>query len=343
MELRQLRYLISVIDFGSFSKASGQLNIAQPALSQQITNLESELGRPLLVRSGRGVSPTEAGLRLYRQAQVILAQVEEAKSNIRTSGYAEQFVGQVSVGLPTSAATMVALPYLQRMRSSFPGVHLRIVESLSGHLLEMLLKNRIDLAVQFRDDPAAGLEVVPLLTEDLFWVSCDAENAGRPISLREIATLPVSVPGKPHAMRLIVDQACQQQNLTLDVIADVDSLPALRGIAATGLAGVILPQSALAESSVYGSFFSRPIEPSLSRPLSLCRSKDAPRSRAMQAAEETLSFTIKDLVESGTWRGVRLDPALATREPDRSLVPRTRQTRRSHSAAELRVPSDDHD
>ncbi len=187
MELRQLRYLISIIDFGSFSKASGQLNVAQPALSQQIANLESELEKPLLVRSARGVSPTDAGLRLYRQAQIILAHIEQAKSDVRMAEFAEQFVGQVSVGLPTSTATMVALPYIQRMRSNFPGIHLRIVEALSGHLIEMLLNNRIDLAIQFRSEAAAGLQVEPLLTEELFWVSSEAETKGQPITLAEIA------------------------------------------------------------------------------------------------------------------------------------------------------------
>lgn len=327
MELRQLRYLISIIDFGSFSKASGQLNIAQPALSQQIANLESELEKPLLVRSARGVSPTEAGLRLYRQAQVILAHVEQAKSDIRTSEFAEQFAGQVSVGLPTSTATMVALPYIQRMRSNFPGIQLRMVEALSGHLLEMLLNNRIDLAIQFRSEAVAGLQVEPLLTEDLFWVSSQPETAGQPISLAEMATLPVTLPGKPHAMRYVIDQACQDNKVELNVIADVDSLPALRGIAATGFAGVILPQSALAEASGYGPVYDRPIEPRLSRPLSLCRSEGAPRSRAMQAAEEILRFLVKDLVETNVWKGATLDPALANRKPDKSLTPKAKRRR----------------
>ncbi len=330
MELRQLRYLISIIDFGSFSKASGQLNVAQPALSQQIANLESELGKPLLVRSARGVSPTEAGLRLYRQAQIILAHVEQAKSDVLMSEFSEQFVGHVSVGLPTSTATMVALPYIQRMRSNFPGIQLRIVEALSGHLIEMLLNNRIDLAIQFRSEPAAGLQVEPLLIEELFWVSAESDMQGQPITLVEIGKRPVSVPGKPHAMRAVIDQACLDQGVELNIIADVDSLPALRGIAATGLAGVILPQSALAESTGHGELFSRPIiEPRMSRALALCRSEGAPRSRAVQAAEEVLRFLVKDLVQAGTWKGATLDATLAIRKPDKTLTPRPRRHVRS--------------
>jgi LysR family nitrogen assimilation transcriptional regulator len=324
MELRQLRYLISIIDFGSFSKASGQLNIAQPALSQQIANLEGELEKSLLIRSARGVSPTDAGLRLYRQAQVILAHVEQAKTDVRMSEFAEQFVGQVSVGLPTSTSTMVALPYIQRMRASFPGIHLRVVEALSGHLLEMLLNNRIDMALQFRGETVAGLQVEPLLEEDLFWVSSDKDTAGQPISLAEMESRPLSMPGKPHAMRQVIDQMCEANKLELNIIADVDSLPALRGIAATGLASVILPQSALAEPTGHGPLYSRPIEPRLSRPLALCRSEGAPRSRAVQAAEEVLRFLVKDLIETKTWTGATLDAALAARKPDRSLVPKTK-------------------
>jgi LysR family transcriptional regulator, nitrogen assimilation regulatory protein len=66
LELRQLRYLIGIIDYGSFSKASAQLHVAQPALSQQIAHLEIELHCALLVRTSQGVVPTEAGLRRLR-------------------------------------------------------------------------------------------------------------------------------------------------------------------------------------------------------------------------------------------------------------------------------------
>src|SRR5258707_15253838 len=60
MEVRQLQYFVAIVDFGSFSKAAVQLRIAQPALSQQMTTLEGELGRQLLVRNSRGVKPTPA-------------------------------------------------------------------------------------------------------------------------------------------------------------------------------------------------------------------------------------------------------------------------------------------
>lgn len=329
MELRQLRYLVSIIDFGSFSRASSQLNIAQPALSRQMTNLEAELETPLLVRSASGVVPTDAGLRLYRQAQAILGQVDQAKMDAKLTQFSEQFAGRVTIGLPASAATILALPLIQRLRERYPGIHIRLIEMLSGHLLEMLLKNRIDLAMQFSDEHVTGLHVEPLLVEDLFVVWCNAESADQPIRFAELANRPMAIPGKPHAMRKLIDRYCLENEIELNVIAEVDSLPALRALAAAGIAHAILPQSALLSQSAMGRptspgpLYTRPIvSPTMNRPLSLCRSEGAPRSRAVAAVEEVLRFLVKDLVTTAAWRGVRLHAGLATAAPDKGLMPK---------------------
>ena len=80
MDLRQLRYFTHIVESGSLSKASRQLFIAQPALSQQLSKLEDEVGKPLLKRSSRGVAPTENGLALYHHARFMLRQLEQAMS-----------------------------------------------------------------------------------------------------------------------------------------------------------------------------------------------------------------------------------------------------------------------
>ena len=76
MELRQLKYFVRIVELGSFSQAAKDLYVAQPALSAQINNLESDLGVRLLSRSVRGVTPTEAGQSLYVHAQAVLRQIE---------------------------------------------------------------------------------------------------------------------------------------------------------------------------------------------------------------------------------------------------------------------------
>ncbi len=81
MDLRQLRYFAQIVESGSLSKASRQLFIAQPALSQQLAKLEGEIGKPLLTRSSKGVAPTENGLALYHHARFMLRQLDPPRQN----------------------------------------------------------------------------------------------------------------------------------------------------------------------------------------------------------------------------------------------------------------------
>ena len=86
MELRQLRYFLGVCDAGSFLKASARLHVAQPALGQQMSTLEEELGARLLLRSNKGVTPTSAGKTFLEHAKLVLADVERASMAVREAG-----------------------------------------------------------------------------------------------------------------------------------------------------------------------------------------------------------------------------------------------------------------
>src|SRR5690606_20627663 len=99
MELRQLRYFVAASEAGSLLKASGRLHVAQPALGQQITALENELGARLLDRSSRGVTLTEAGKVFLEHARIVLADVEKARMAVRESTTAPS--GEVALGLTT--------------------------------------------------------------------------------------------------------------------------------------------------------------------------------------------------------------------------------------------------
>src|ERR1700733_3028243 len=85
MQYRQLFYFVKIVEAGSFSQAARTIHVAQPALSQQIAELEASLGVPLLQRSARGVRPTVAGERLYEEASSILRKLEKLPSVVRSS------------------------------------------------------------------------------------------------------------------------------------------------------------------------------------------------------------------------------------------------------------------
>ena len=143
------------MDYGSLTKAAAHLGIAQPALSQHVSALEAECQAQLLMRNPHGVTPTEKGKVLYRHGRILLRQVEQARAELQsdTTGVS----GVVSVGLPTTVTPALAIPLLRRVRELYPGIRLQLFESLSGYLAELLVTNRLDLAVLFRDEETRSI------------------------------------------------------------------------------------------------------------------------------------------------------------------------------------------
>jgi len=161
VDLRQLRYFAQIVESGSLSKASRQLFIAQPALSQHISKLESEVGKPLLNRSSKGVAPTDNGLALYHHARFMLRQLDQALSIARKESGAMQ--GMVSVGLPATTVSALGLPLVRRIRERYPNILINVVEGMSGHLGQMMRMGQLDLAVLFSSDVAPDVSIQPLL------------------------------------------------------------------------------------------------------------------------------------------------------------------------------------
>lgn len=115
MDIRRLQAFVKIIDLGSISRAADLLNIAQPALSQQLAALESAFRQKLVIRSKSGVTPTIAGSVLYRHVQILSKQFDRAMVEI-TQGDGP-LVGKVSVGLsPYSAGSTLSVELLRRIR-----------------------------------------------------------------------------------------------------------------------------------------------------------------------------------------------------------------------------------
>ena len=129
------------------------LDVAQPTLSRQVRLLEQELGQHLLYRNGRGVEPTEAGLRFVEHARALLALAERAREDLRS--LRETPAGKVSVGLPPRIARVLTPPLVQAFRREFPGASIAVAEGLSAQVREWLLAGRVDLALLY--DPAPHL------------------------------------------------------------------------------------------------------------------------------------------------------------------------------------------
>lgn len=113
MNFRRLKYFVKIVDIGSLTQAAEVLHIAQPALSQQVATLEGELNQQLLIRTKRGVTPTDAGKILYTHARAILRQCEQAQLAVHNVGQA--LSGQVSIGFaPEPLRHPSPCPYYRR-------------------------------------------------------------------------------------------------------------------------------------------------------------------------------------------------------------------------------------
>jgi DNA-binding transcriptional LysR family regulator len=187
MDLRQLRYFVTVAEEGHITRAAERLGIQQPPLSQQIRALEAGLGVQLFRRKPRGVELTDAGHALFADARAILAQVEHVVAATQRTARGEQ--GRVVVGFTSSAPFHPFVPRVIRgFREAYPLVSLALEEAGTGELIEALHGERIDVA--FIRSPVGdplGIALHPLLDEAL----CVALPANHALAGSDDAPLPL--------------------------------------------------------------------------------------------------------------------------------------------------------
>ncbi|MBD8260895.1 nitrogen assimilation transcriptional regulator NAC [Pantoea agglomerans] len=287
MNLRRLKYFVKIVDIGSLTQAAEVLHIAQPALSQQVATLENELDQQLLIRTKRGVTPTEAGKILYGHARTILRQCEQAQTAVINAG--QVLSGQVSIGLaPGTAASSLTMPLLQTVRDQFPEVLVYLHENSGSVLNEKVMNGQLDMAVLYDRAPTAGITSMPLMKEDLFLVGA-TDYPGARVDLADVAQMSLFLPRDYSAVRKRVDEAFSLRRLSARIIGEIESISTLTAAISSGMGVTVLPESAA--RSLVGStdaWMSRINSPSLSLPLSLNVSARLPLSPSAQAVKNIL-------------------------------------------------------
>jgi LysR family nitrogen assimilation transcriptional regulator len=303
MELRQLRYFLGVCEAGSLLKASGRLHIAQPALGQQIAALEDELGVKLFERSTRGMALTPEGRIFQAHANVVLTDADRAKEAVRHS--ATQPQGQVVLGLPTTVALAATVPIVQACRERYPSIQLQVIEAYSGFLREWLQVGRLDLALLFGDEPDPDLLKRVLLEEPLALVAPPRAPAfPKTLRLRHLQNVELVLPGREHGLRRIIDEACAQQGIALNVVAEIDSLTSVKKAVAAGVGYTILSQSSVMEEVATGLLKAATIEEASMRRRVVCATRiTRPTSAAATAVIGLATDLIRGMVGSGAWPG----------------------------------------
>jgi LysR family nitrogen assimilation transcriptional regulator len=307
MELRQLRYFVAIVDHGSLSRAALVLHVAQPALTQQLRQLEEELGVQLLHRSAQGVLNTDAGKVFYEHAQAILKQVADAQAAVVQS--AERPSGSVTLGLPHSISDALALPLLTAIRARYPEITLQLTEEITGSLAEQLRAGRINLAVLFDDGQLGSFIATPLVEEELRYV-CRADApaaAGRDsLSLRDALDTTLILPGLQHGVRPRIESTARAAGLATRDVIEINSIAILKSAILAGMGATILPVAPVQDEVERGAMRALAIrDPAIARTVVLCASRNIPLTNAAAAVGRLVTQVAHDLCRDGRWVGAR--------------------------------------
>ena len=207
MDTKQLAAFCAVVERRSFSQAADQLGVTQPAVSLQIRSLEQRLGQQLLDRSGRRVEPTEAGMRLYRGAQRLLAFEEQMLQELGDDSEGE-LSGRLEIGGSTGPGGTVLPIVLAEFQRLNPQVHVALSVSDSRTIVEQVARRELELGVVGVGGRQRGITFEPFYRDEVVLaVPADHERAGKTMSLAELKQEPLVLMQEGAGIRQMIDDA----------------------------------------------------------------------------------------------------------------------------------------
>ena len=250
MELRQLKYFIGVADTLNFSEAARQLNITQSTLSQQIRQLEDELGAQLFLRSSHSVAITEAGRELLQSARRTLALADECRSRI--DDIARLRAGTLNIGVTYSFSPILTETLVEFMRL-YPRIKLNIFYKPMEELMGLLRTRQVDFALAFRPlERQGGIESHLLFQNRLAAVVRQGHSLAdkTSVTLDELAGYDLALPSRGLQARNAFDHiAAGRSDLRIRIeLNEVNIL--LKLLRATNLVSVLAEATIHAETGV---------------------------------------------------------------------------------------------
>jgi DNA-binding transcriptional LysR family regulator len=290
MDTRQLAAFCAVVERRSFSQAAEQLGVTQPAVSLQIRSLEKRLGLQLLDRSGRRVEPTEAGNRLYRSAQRLLAMEEQLLSDL--GGDVEgALVGRLEIGASTGPGGTVLPVVLGEFQRVHPEVHVALAVSDTQHVVEQVARREVELGVVGASRRHRGVVFEPFFRDEVVLaVPRGHRFAGRQVTLDELKAEPLVLMQEGAGVRQVIEEELRAAGLRLrdlDVRLELGLQESARSAVVAGLGVTFISRSAIEADIAAGTVDVGRVEGlEPSRTISLVRSAGRAETRVAQAFVE---------------------------------------------------------
>lgn len=285
--LEQLRTLADVAELGSFSAAAERAGISQPAASQQVRQLERQLGLRLLERVGRRVQPTPAGRELLAHAQRIQDEVAAAMQALAPHRSGQ--LGRVRIGTGATACIYLLPPVLRGLRERMPGLEITVRTGNAPEILKLLEANALDLALVTLPGrgarPDRALQVSRLYEDELVAVF-PAEEGPPPLPLTpaRMAQKPLLFYEDGGNTRHIIDRWFAAAGRHPKPVMELGNVEAIKQLIGAGLGWSVLPRLAVPEGEPRAAVAAAPLAPRLSRTLGLALRRDKPLSPGLRAA-----------------------------------------------------------
>lgn len=302
MTLQQLSYFLATAEHGSFTAAARSLYLTQPSVSEQIRQLEAELGIALFARAGRGLVLTEAGKRFRPEAERVLADVERARESV--AEIRELRGGTLSFGMFGTASAYLIADLAADFRRRHPDVRLRLVGLNSSEVADQVRDGALEAGLIVLPIDDRGLDLRVARREELVMISRDPGRVSAPVTNEQLGEAPLILfdaqYGADDPMRRQLVERAQRAGVALQPVIEVESMEAAVALAARGLGDTIVPRAAFAKRnarSLHAVSFDEPLYDTFA----FIARRDAPLSPAVRAFVPIVERRLDRLAESALY------------------------------------------
>ena len=302
-DLQKWRAFLAIAELGSLTRAALFLDSNQSLLSRHLNALERECKARLFNRTGRGVTLSDVGQRIFPMVKALLADAEQLELEIH--GEAREPSGRVTIGSLPSITNPIVGRLFKQLRERHPAIQLKILEGSSGQVEEWLADARVDIAILYRygNAPPDNEQALATVDSHLIGAPGDRLTSTPEVAFAALHELPFILPGAPNGLRTALDALARQEHITLAPTIEADSLPLMRSTVAEARLYTVLPIHAVWSEVHEGRLqAAKIVSPGVQRIVSMALARTKGPARAVSAVASEIVDIVDDLGKSGMWR-----------------------------------------
>ncbi|MBY6144815.1 LysR family transcriptional regulator [Mameliella alba] len=310
MDLKQLKYFLSVVEHKSFSAAAEALNVTHPALGQQVRKLEDELGLQLFERHSRGVRVSAAGARLIGHARDIVERFQTTRDDM--ASFSSNPTGRVRVGVTPALGRVLVPALLEHCSDLYPDLQLHLVQGYADHLERRLKDQELDVSIVHSKIETPHIESLPLFVEKICLIGRPGLLAGLgdPVEPEALTRVPLILDERGQLTRTSLEGFLKNAGDRMPKTVEVQAVNIRREFVMRGTHCALAPRALFFDELNSGEVEARDVDlPAFTRTLGLATPRVETMSRSIAAVREAFVDLILQSAEEGRygWQIARSD------------------------------------